>query len=185
MNGRMTGLTIGLLAAAAATLAACHAQTDAAQAATPQAGPGKLIVLPDSAIQVQPGSVEEQLAQYLASPDPAPRLFRFSGTEFQPWSARPNPATLRTMYAVQQILRAYPKVKVTLAGHTDNDGTPEQNLSLSLERAERMQALLVAGGIAPRRITAVGRGLADPIASNGTADGRARNRRIDLIVTDK
>jgi outer membrane protein OmpA-like peptidoglycan-associated protein len=186
MRRKFTELTLGAALAAAALLGGCHAAAaDEAQAAMPQDGPGKLIVLPDSAIQVQPGSVEEQLALYLASPQPAPRLFRFTGTEFQPWSAKPNPATLRTMYSVQQILRAYPHAKVTLVGHTDNDGTPEQNLGLSRIRAERMAELLVRGGVAARRITVEGRGLAEPIADNATVDGRARNRRIDLIVTAK
>lgn len=169
------------------TLGGCDADAtgDAAVAAAPQAGPTKLVVLPDSAIAVQPGSVEEQLARYLASPAPAPRLFRFGGGEFQPWQSRPDPATLRTMYAVQQILRAYPKVTVTLVGHTDTDGTPERNLALSRQRAEGMARLLVEGGIAPRRITTVGKGMAQPIASNASEAGRARNRRIDLIVTTK
>ncbi len=156
-----------------------------AEAAAPQTQAGKLILLPDSAIAVQPGSVEEQLALFLASPDPAPRLFRFPGNEFQPWQTRPNPATVRTMYAVQQILRAYPKARVTIVGHTDNDGAPERNLALSRARAERMKQLLSQGGIAPRRITTIGRGLAEPIADNATPEGRARNRRIELIVTAK
>jgi outer membrane protein OmpA-like peptidoglycan-associated protein len=146
---------------------------------------GRLLLLPDSAIQVQPGSIEEQLATYLASSAPAPRLFRFGGPEYEPWQTRPTPETLRTMYAIQQILRAYPKVDVTLIGHTDNDGTPTQNRALSLARARQMQQLLVQGGVAARRITVVGKGLDAPIADNATPEGRARNRRIELVVTRK
>jgi outer membrane protein OmpA-like peptidoglycan-associated protein len=166
-------------------VAACDSGTGTSEAVAAQPTTTRLIVLPDSAIAVPPGSVEEQLALFLASPAPAPRLFRFPGQEFQPWQTKPSPATLRTMYAVQQILRAYPKVKVTIIGHTDNDGTPEQNLALSRVRAERMMSLLVAGGIQQRRVAAIGRGLEEPIASNDTLQGRARNRRIDLLVTAK
>ncbi|HWI86178.1 MAG TPA: OmpA family protein [Sphingomonas sp.] len=144
-----------------------------------------LILLPDSAISVEPGSTEERLATYLASDQPAPRMFRFAGTEFEPWHSKPTPATLRTMYAIAQILRAYPKTRVTLVGHTDNDGTPEQNLALSQARVDHMAGLLVHSGVQARRITTIGRGLSSPIADNATIEGRARNRRIELIVTAK
>ena len=144
-----------------------------------------LIVLPDSAISVERGSSEEKLAAFLGSDKPAPQTFRFSGPEFEPWQSDPNPGTLRTMYSVAQILRAYPNSRVTLIGHTDNDGTPEQNLVLSRARVERMAELLSRSGIQPRRIATDGRGLSQPIADNGTLTGRAKNRRIELVVTAK
>ena len=146
---------------------------------------GHLIQLPDSAIFVERGSTEEQLAAFLASKAAAPRLFRFPGTEFEPWQSKPNEATLRTMYAIAQILRAYPHSEVTLIGHTDNIGTAEQNLRLSQARVDRMAQLLIHAGIQPRRISAVGHGMRDPIADNRTVQGQARNRRIELIVTAK
>jgi len=144
-----------------------------------------LISLPDSAIFVERGSTEDQLAAFLASKDPAPRAFRFPGAEFEPWQTRPNEATLRTVYAVAQILRAYPHSEVTLIGHTDNVGTPAQNLKLSQARVDRMAQLLVHGGILQRRIKTIGHGMADPIADNRTDQGRARNRRVELVVTAK
>ena len=131
------------------------------------------------------GSTEEALAAFLGSKDPAPRTFRFPGAEFEPWQANPNPPTLRTMYAIAQILRAYPHSEVTLIGHTDNVGTPEQNLRLSQERVNRMAQLLIHAGIQPGRITAIGHGMRDPIADNATDEGKARNRRIELVVTAK
>jgi len=144
-----------------------------------------IIRLPDSAIFVERGSTEEQLAAFLASEAPAPRTFRFMGPEFEPWQSKPNPATLRTMYAVAQILRAYPHSRVTLIGHTDNIGDPARNLRLSQDRVDRMTELLVHGGIQQRRITAIGHGMSDPIASNATPEGQARNRRVELVVTAK
>lgn len=144
-----------------------------------------LIQLPDSAIFVERGSTEDRLATFLASKDPAPRTFAFSGTEFEPWQSKPNEATLRTMYAIAQILRAYPESDVELIGHTDNVGTPAQNLKLSQERVDRMAQLLVHSGIQPNRIEAVGHGMNDPIADNDTDAGKAHNRRIELVVTAK
>jgi len=144
-----------------------------------------LIQLPDSAIFVERGSTEDQLAAFLASPAPAPRTFRFPGAEFEPWQSKPNPATLRTMYAVAQILRAYPHSEVMLIGHTDNIGTADQNLRLSEERVNRMAQLLIQAGIEQRRITAIGHGMRDPVADNATDEGKARNRRIELVVTAK
>jgi outer membrane protein OmpA-like peptidoglycan-associated protein len=144
-----------------------------------------LIQLPDSAIFVERGSTEEALAAFLGSDAPAPRTFRFTGTEFEPWQSKPNETTLRTMYAVAQILRAYPKSQVTLVGHTDNIGSAQKNLRLSQDRVDRMAELLVHGGIQQRRITAIGHGMGDPIADNATLEGQARNRRIELVVTAK
>jgi len=144
-----------------------------------------LIQLPDSAIFVERGSTEDQLAAFLVSKDPAPRTFRFPGAEFEPWQTKPNEATVRTMYAVAQILRAYPHSEVQLIGHTDNDGTPAQNLKLSQARVDRMAQLLIHSGILPRRISAIGHGMGDPIADNRTEAGKARNRRIELVVTAK
>jgi outer membrane protein OmpA-like peptidoglycan-associated protein len=178
-------LLTGAITAAVLALAACHSDAEASDPALPQEGPGQLLILPDSAIAVHPGSTEEQLARFLASDQPAPRTFRFRGSEFQPWQSRPNPPTLRTMYTIAQILRAYPRAKVLLVGHTDNDGTAERNLALSRERAVRMARLLIDNGVAARRIRTEGHGLAHPIADNGTAAGRERNRRIELIVTAK
>lgn len=144
-----------------------------------------LIRLPDSAIFVERGSTEDQLAAFLASKAPAPRTFRFPGTEFEPWQSKPNEATLRTMYAIAQILRAYPHSEVQLIGHTDNVGTPAQNLKLSQERVDRMAQLLVHSGVLQRRISVIGHGMRDPIADNRTDEGKARNRRIELVVTVK
>ena len=153
-------------------------------APTPPAS-SHIVVLPDSAIAVETGSPEEKLAQYLASPAPAPRTFRFEGTEFAPWASKPTPATERTMYVMTQILRAYPKVRVSLAGYTDNDGTAEQNLVLARQRVDRLAEILVHGGVRANRIDTVGKGAVDFVADNATVAGRARNRRIEITVTAK
>jgi outer membrane protein OmpA-like peptidoglycan-associated protein len=178
---------IAALVLLASGLGGCHRQVKEAQAqaAAPTAPRPHIIVLPDSAIAVQKGSPEEQLADFLASPAPPPRTFRFEGTEFEPWSAKPNAPTERTMYVMTQVLRAYPKSRVTLVGYTDNEGTAEQNLVLARQRVDRLSEILAHGGVRASRIETIGKGAVDFIGDNNTLEGRARNRRIELTVTAK
>jgi len=71
-----------------------------------------------------------------------------------------------------------------LEGHTDNNGKPAHNLALSKRRADAVKAYLVAHGIEGARLSTMGYGLTRPIADNGTAEGRATNRRVVFQRTD-
>ncbi|HVM95682.1 MAG TPA: OmpA family protein [Candidatus Acidoferrales bacterium] len=73
-------------------------------------------------------------------------------------------------------------VAIVAVGHTDDVGSDASNMKLSQRRAKSVRDYLVAGGIAPGRIRAEGRGEAEPVASNKDADGRAQNRRVELRV---
>ncbi len=75
-----------------------------------------------------------------------------------------------------------PKVRVEIAGYTDNVGSRVANEQLSQRRAEAVRAWLIAKGIAASRLTARGYGIRNPIDTNTTAEGRARNRRIEFHV---
>ena len=70
--------------------------------------------------------------------------------------------------------------KVKIIGHTDSRGKAETNMKLSIRRAEAIKNALILEGINPSRIITVGRGELDPIASNRTKEGRAKNRRIEI-----
>ncbi len=72
--------------------------------------------------------------------------------------------------------------KVVIEGHTDSVGSAESNQRLSKERAEAVRDYLVKQGVNEAQLTAVGRGEAEPIANNDTAEGRANNRRVELVI---
>jgi len=69
-----------------------------------------------------------------------------------------------------------------IAGFTDSQGSDAANQSLSRQRADAVRRVLVDAGMDGGRITAVGRGKADPVANNASAEGRARNRRVEIVV---
>lgn len=75
-----------------------------------------------------------------------------------------------------------PRAKLEIAGHTDASGNQAGNLRLSEDRAEAIEAALILKGIEADRVAARGYGAARPIAANDTDDGKARNRRIEVIV---
>lgn len=98
-----------------------------------------------------------------------------------------NSATLRpeSWPALDQIaayLTAHPERGMTVIGHTDNIGGPDFNLSLSQARSASVVAALVSRyGISPGRLAELGAGLTRPVAPNDTEEGRARNRRVELV----
>lgn len=88
------------------------------------------------------------------------------------------------LMAVQQtakIARDFGEFKVIVEGHTDNRGRKARNLELSEERARAVAGQIQGNGVDGARITAIGRGDDEPIADNASRDGRARNRRVDVI----
>ncbi len=76
-------------------------------------------------------------------------------------------------------------VVIEVDGHTDNTGKPASNLTISQLRAEAVVKYLIRAGVEAAKLRAVGHGDAKPIASNDTAEGRRKNRRIEFIVWDK
>lgn len=80
-------------------------------------------------------------------------------------------------------LGQYPDTRVEVIGHTDNTGSAGHNFDLSARRAGTVSAILVDGGVAGSRVRATGKGEDAPIASNLTDDGRAMNRRVEVVIT--
>jgi OOP family OmpA-OmpF porin len=79
-------------------------------------------------------------------------------------------------------LKKYPRLRVELQGHTDSSGSDEYNLKLSERRAQAVRDYLIAQGVSSEQVEARGYGETQPIASNSTAEGRARNRRVVMKV---
>jgi outer membrane protein OmpA-like peptidoglycan-associated protein len=82
-------------------------------------------------------------------------------------------------------MKAYPNAQIKIGGYTDNTGDPTANQTLSENRAKNVMDAIVAGGIDPSRLQSKGYGDQYPVADNGTPEGRAQNRRIALLVTQK
>ena len=114
-----------------------------------------------------------------------PHTFIFDHLNFQTASTQLTADSEATVTGLSQILKAYPNVHVQLSGHTDNTGAADANQRLSLARADTVRDMLVSSGIAPDRIATNGYGQDRPIAPNNTDEGRARNRRTELTVTQK
>jgi OmpA-OmpF porin, OOP family len=87
--------------------------------------------------------------------------------------------------SVARVLVDRPQLQVEIAGHTDSQGDDAKNLERSLEQAEGVKRALVERGVESSRLTARGYGETRPIESNSTSQGRAINRRIELIRTDR
>ncbi len=99
-------------------------------------------------------------------------------------------ATLKTdlmtsLAKIAGILSVYQQFDVSIEGNTDNTGSEEFNMTLSQQRAENVMNFLVEQGIAETRLTAKGLGMTMPIADNSTKEGRQKNRRVDLVITDR
>ena len=83
---------------------------------------------------------------------------------------------------VLEFIDGYPDRSIRIEGHTDSSGSESFNLKLSQERADAVKALLVEYGIAAGRIDAIGMGESLPVADNNTEAGKAKNRRVDIII---
>jgi len=81
------------------------------------------------------------------------------------------------------IVLNYPSLRLTIEGHTDNTGNAEINQTLSEQRANAVRNYLVNQGLAAGSVSTQGLGMNNPVADNGTAEGRQKNRRVEIIVS--
>lgn len=144
------------------------------------------IALPNGGtISVLPGTMNYALSKFLASTEPAPRRFTFDHLNFEFNNTVITPESRPTLADLVTILKAYPAVDAVLEGYTDNVGGAVENKRLSVGRAVAIKSVLQTDGIAARRITTAGFGEEKPVASNDTDEGRAKNRRLELVVVKK
>ncbi|WP_324752390.1 OmpA family protein [Roseovarius sp. Pro17] len=97
-------------------------------------------------------------------------------------SARVNTALRGDLLTVADSLQNYPGSTVQVVGHTDNTGAAAYNQDLSERRANSVADVLMQGGVGANRVRTFGRGEDQPIASNLTAQGKAQNRRVEIVI---
>ncbi len=107
-------------------------------------------------------------------------VYTLSGDAFATGSNLLTEAARASLQTLTKTLA--PGAKLLIVGYTDSQGQAAANLALSLRRAEAVRQALIDLGIASNRLKASGKGQANPVASNGSEAGRARNRRVELIV---
>lgn len=88
----------------------------------------------------------------------------------------------QTYEKIARVLKDYPQSIIHVVGHTDSDGSDAHNQGLSERRADAVANLLANNGVPTERIRTEGRGEREPVASNSTADGKRRNRRVDIVI---
>ncbi len=119
------------------------------------------------------------------------RVFREGGDvtirlltlSFDVGQSKIDPSHYEVLDRVQRAILEFPGSRVTVEGHTDSFGSDATNLKLSQERAEAVRSYLLGNpGLQPSLVEAIGHGEARPVASNDTREGRARNRRTDIII---
>lgn len=155
-----------------------NAMKEAAQKLTSIQLPG------GSTVEVPEGSFNHGLATFLANANTSqlPRSFVFDHLNFETSTTALTPESQPTLRNLVTILKAYPSATVRLEGHTDTTGDATANQKLSMARADAVKAALVAGGVDAGRIATAGYGATRPAASNETEEGRAQNRRLELVV---
>jgi OOP family OmpA-OmpF porin len=139
-----------------------------------------------------PAPVAAQVPKKAAPPPPPPpppapavgsKLISLEGTNFDFNKATLTATGTAKLDEAVKVLGENPTVKVSVEGHTDSVGSDKYNQGLSERRAKAVVAYLVSKGVDGARLSPVGYGESKPAATNDTAEGRATNRRVDLMVS--
>jgi outer membrane protein OmpA-like peptidoglycan-associated protein len=128
--------------------------------------------------------LREQLNKILQTQDTARGLIvNMSDVLFDFGQYSLKPGAREKLAKMSGILLAHPELKVQVEGHTDSIGSDDFNQNLSEHRAQTVHDFLVDQGVAREAVTAKGFGKTKPVATNDTAEGRQRNRRVELVVS--
>ena len=82
---------------------------------------------------------------------------------------------------IVELMKSQPNLELSIEGHTDSQGTPKRNKTLSLDRAKAVIKAVARGGISESRMSPIGWGQEKPVADNKTEEGRAKNRRVEIV----
>ena len=100
---------------------------------------------------------------------------------FETGKADIKPGSQEIIDQIVQMLKDNPDLKISIEGHTDNVGTAQSNQTLSENRAKAVMDAVIAKGIDKSRLSSKGWGQTKPIADNKTEEGRAKNRRVEIV----
>ena len=112
-------------------------------------------------------------------------VIELDGVNFDFDKATLKPEAKVVLNEAAALLAKHDRVVVQIAGHTDSMGSEVYNQGLSERRANAVQAYLVDNGVKASRLSAKGYGESRPVASNDTEEGRAENRRVEMIILDR
>lgn len=148
--------------------------------------PPQAMKAPEPPPPVEPATVMEEPLPPIPAAEPTPEHFKYCitlHTEFDVDKAEIRPQYRDEIAKVGNFMKQYPTTTAVIEGHTDNVGDAEYNKGLSQRRAESIVNHLVETyGIDRSRLTAVGYGMAKPVADNATDAGKQANRRIEAII---
>ena len=126
------------------------------------------------------------LGTFLSSGDASalPKRFAFEQLVFDTGTSNLNMDAQSELDEIASAMKQYPQATARIEGFTDNTGNSDANMMLSTERANAVRDQLVNRGVEANRIEAIGLGQESPVAPNDTAAGRAKNRRIEFVITN-
>jgi outer membrane protein OmpA-like peptidoglycan-associated protein len=134
-------------------------------------------------LQAASERAQAQLRKMESMREEAGRLIiSLSGVLFEAGGNQLSAPAQSRLDTVAQALAAYPDRNIVIEGHTDDRGSDATNQQLSQKRADAVRQYLESRGVPAARMRSIGRGESTPVASNDTAEGRANNRRVEVVV---
>jgi outer membrane protein OmpA-like peptidoglycan-associated protein len=127
---------------------------------------------------------QQQLADLKAKQTERGPMVTLGDVLFDTAAATLKPGADLSLDRLASYLKAHPQTKVLIEGHTDSRGSDEYNEALSQRRADAVAKTLIARGVSPDQLSAVGRGKQYPVATNDTAAGQQQNRRVEIVFSD-
>ncbi|HEU4646661.1 MAG TPA: OmpA family protein [Burkholderiales bacterium] len=135
------------------------------------------------AAQADTAKLKQQLAELEAKQTDRGLVLTLGDVLFDSGRAELKAGAARTVDRLAAFMRDHPERSLQVEGYTDSVGSDALNLALSQRRADAVRAALESRGVEGSRITTNGMGKANPVAGNDTAEGRQRNRRVEIVIS--